>query len=221
MTGDPALDEGWVEADLAAELPGLRVLSTTVTAAGGPSPRPLKARLRTMADRWYGARALMMRREPVPHAYRVLFRHLGLDPDTQRPPQEEAIVDRLIGGGFRSAGLLSDALLIAVVETGVPVLAFDETRIDGPVGLRAARDGERLGEGELASDLPPGRVVLADAERPLAILFGAVAADVVAGRDSRSLRLVAVVAPGVPAMHAEEALWLAREALEDGAGAVG
>ena len=61
-----------------------------------------------------------------------------------RPPDRTA--------ASRSRGPLDDALLVALVETGVPVWALDAARLDGPLGLRGARAGERLGEGEYAAD---------------------------------------------------------------------
>ena len=84
---------------------------------------------------------------PCPRAYRVFFRHVGLDPDVDRPPAEAAILDRLLHGGFRSAGLPEDALLLAVVETGVPVWALDAAAVDGPLGVRTARAGRAAGGG--------------------------------------------------------------------------
>ena len=66
-----------------------------------------------------------MRQEPVPWAYRVFFRHVGIDPDERRTPIEEIALERLQHGGFESRGLVDDALLIATLETGVPVVAFD------------------------------------------------------------------------------------------------
>ena len=45
---------------------------------------------------------------------------------------------------------------VAVVETGVPVWALDAERVNGPLGLRGARAGERLGAGRYAHDLAPG-----------------------------------------------------------------
>ena len=47
-----------------------------------------------------------MRREPVPSAYRVFYRHIGLDPDVVRTPIEEAMLARMLQGGFSSDGLL-------------------------------------------------------------------------------------------------------------------
>ena len=137
--GDPALDEGWIERELATELPDLRLASVTVP--GGPrrSPPELRARLGMLADRFHGARALSIRREAVPAAYRVLFRHLGLDPDVHRTPIEAAAVQRLLRGGFASGGAVEDACLLALVETGVPVWALDAAR----VARKASTNGPR------------------------------------------------------------------------------
>jgi DNA/RNA-binding domain of Phe-tRNA-synthetase-like protein len=219
VTGaDPALEEGWVDRELALEFPELRLVSVTAPAPGRRTPSALRERLAVLADRFHGARALTLRREPVPAAYRVFFRHVGLDPDAQRTPVEAAALDRLIQGGFVSRGALDDALLVAVVETGVPVWAVDDTRLDGPLGLRAARTGERLGEGEYAADLVPGRVVVADATGPVAVLFGDIAAGRRPDRHSARLRLFAVAVPGVPALHVEEALFGCAEALSEARG---
>ena len=186
---------------------------------GPPTPSALRERLALLADRFHGARALTLRREPVPHAYRVFFRHVGLDPDAQRTPVEAAALERLVRGGFASRGPLDDALLVAVVETGVPVWALDDARLDGPLGLRGARPEERLGEGEYAADLVPGRILVADAGGPVAVLFGEIAASRRAARESARLRLFAVAVPGVPALHVEEALFGCVEALSDAGGA--
>jgi DNA/RNA-binding domain of Phe-tRNA-synthetase-like protein len=215
VSTDPALEEGWVARELAEEYPDLRVVSTTAPAPGSRSSRALRDRLALLADRFHGARALTMRREPVPAAYRVFFRHVGLDPDVQRTPIEAAALDRLLQGGFTSRGMLDDALLIAVVETGVPVWALDADRVDGPLGLRGAQAGERLGEGEYAPDLAPGRLVVADASAPVAVLFGDVAPSRQPGRETKLLRLFTVAVPGVPALHVEEALFGCADALSE------
>jgi DNA/RNA-binding domain of Phe-tRNA-synthetase-like protein len=220
VTGaDPALEEGWVDRELALEFPELRIVSATASAPGHRTASAQRERLALLADRFHGPRALTLRREPVPAAYRAFFRHVGLDPDAQRTPVEAAALDRLVQGGFVSRGPLEDALLVAVVETGVPVWAVDDARLDGPLGLRGAHPGERLGEGEYAADLAPGRVVVADAAGPVAVLFGDVAPSRRPHRDSARLRLFAVAAPGVPALHVEEALFGCAEALSDARGA--
>jgi DNA/RNA-binding domain of Phe-tRNA-synthetase-like protein len=208
---------GWIAPGVAAELPGLRLAEADAPAVHGRSPAGVRQRLALLSDRFGGARALELRREAVPAAYRVFFRHVGLDPDVDRPPAEAAVLDRLVHGGFRPAGLPGDALLLAVVETGVPVWALDAGAVEGPLGVRTAAPGERLGEGELASDLAAGRLVVADARGPAAVLFGDVAPERIPGRRTTSLRLFAVGVAGVPEVHVEEALWTCAEALLDAA----
>jgi DNA/RNA-binding domain of Phe-tRNA-synthetase-like protein len=211
---DPVLQEGVVDDALAAEFPDLRLAWVTVAAGPRRTPPELRERLGMLADRFHGARALSIRREPVPAAYRVFFRHLGLDPDVQRTPIEAAAVQRLLRGGFVSGSAVDDALVLALMETGVPVWALDAARVDGALGLRGARAGERLGAGEYAGDLAPGRIVVADGAGPVAVLFGATAPDRLPGRDTDRLLLFAVGAPGVPALYFEEALHCCAGALD-------
>ena len=208
---------GWVAADVAEELPALRLAEADAPAAFGRAPRAMRERLRALSDRFGGARALELRRESVPAAYRVFFRHVGLDPDVDRPPAEAAVVDRLVHGGFRSAGMPHDALLLAVVETGVPVWALDAARLEGPLGIRSAAEGERVGEGAGALEVPAGRLVVADARGPVAVLFGDVDPHRLPTRGTSALRLFAVGVDGVPDVHVEEALWTCAGALSEAA----
>jgi DNA/RNA-binding domain of Phe-tRNA-synthetase-like protein len=205
----------WIDAEIAEEFPELRLHERTLDARSGPSPPGLRERLRVLSDRFRGAQAVELRRQPVPHAYRVFFRHIGLDPDQHRTPVEALALERLKTGGFATRSVLDDALTIAVMETGVPVWALDAERVDGPLGLRAAQPGERLGEGEYADDLAAGRIVVADGAGPVAVLFGETAAGRLPGRETRRLLLFAVGAPGVPAMYFEEALYCSAAALDE------
>ena len=191
-------EPGAVAAGLAAELPGLRLWTLAVAAGPGPSPAGLRERLRYLSDRFTGARALTLRTEPIAQAYRVCFRQVGLDPDHRRPSLEQAAVDRLAHGAFRSRSLLDDALLVALVETGVPVWALDADRLTGALELRLARAEDPY--------VLAGRIAVADALRPVAELFGPPAAELVPGRATRRIRLFAVAVAGVPAVHAWEAL---------------
>jgi hypothetical protein len=204
---------GWIDAALARELPGLGIACVETPAPGGRGGHPLDARLRALADRYAGPRAVTMRREPVPAAYRAFSRHVGLDPDVDRPPVEALVVERLLHGGFPSRGRIEDALLVGALETGVPLWALDADRLSGPLGVRPARPGERLGAGELASDLAPGRLVVADGRAPVAILLGAVGSPFAPAPRTRRLALFAVRVAGVPAIHVEEALWACVDAL--------
>jgi DNA/RNA-binding domain of Phe-tRNA-synthetase-like protein len=208
-----ALEQGWVDAEVAAEFPELRIAYLEVPARSGRSPRAVKDRLRRLSDRMHGAQAIVMRQWPIPWAYRVFFRHVGLDPDETRTPVEAAAFDRILRGGFRSQGLLEDALLVAVVETGVPVWAVDASRVEGPLGIRQAQAAERLG-GEEGPDLPSGRLVVADADGAVGVLFGELAADRQVTHATTTMTLFAVAVAGVPEIHVEEALWIAVSVLE-------
>ncbi|HEX3317739.1 MAG TPA: phenylalanine--tRNA ligase beta subunit-related protein [Solirubrobacteraceae bacterium] len=198
---------GWIDAEVAEEFPELRLVQMDVQARPSRSPRSVRQHLRYLSDRFRGAAAVAQRQEPIPWAYRVFYRHVGLDPDADRTPAEAAVLDRLMYGGFRSENLLDDALLIALVETGVPIWALDAARVAGPMGVRPAQAGERLGRGGGGTALPPGRLVAADEEGPLAVLFGEIAAGHGVTGDTEAMRLFSVQVAGVPSIYVEEALF--------------
>jgi DNA/RNA-binding domain of Phe-tRNA-synthetase-like protein len=199
---------GFVEPGVRAEFPGLRLIWVTVQARLRDSPREVKQRLQTLSNRYRGANVVAMRTKPIPHAYRACFRQIGLDPDVSRIPSERVAVDRLFHGEFRSENLLRDALLIALIETGVPVWALDSDVVDGELGIRTTTSDDGP-----AGYPAPGRLAVADARHVHALLFG----DVVPEHDvsSRSTRMVlfAVGVDGVPAIAVEEALWVCVELL--------
>jgi DNA/RNA-binding domain of Phe-tRNA-synthetase-like protein len=199
--------EGWVAAELAEEFPRLGVVYLTVEARTGKTPAGVRQRLRILSSRFRGGAAVALRDEPVPWAYRVFFHHIGLDPDVTRTPVEQAAVDRLVAGEFRSTNIVRDALLIAVVETGVPLWALDADTIEEPLGIRNTVAGETLGRGPDAEPVTPGRLAVADAAGPLAILFGGLARAHGVRSDTRRMTLFAVRVDGVPSIHVEEALW--------------
>ena len=107
-----------------------------------------------------------------------------------------------VGGGLRDL-----AAVAAVLETGARWAV---------VGTRAALDPAFLKD---ACREHPGRIVVADASGPVAVLFGDVAPSHLPGRDSARLRLFAVAVPGVPALHVEEALFGCADALSAASGA--
>ena len=215
MSATPAA--GWIAEELASELPGLRLWSIEHDAVPGPSTPGLRERLEHLSGRIHGAEAVQLRSAPIPHAYRVFYRHIGLDPDTERTPVEAAVVSRLIDGGFRSRGLVPDALLVAVAETGLPLWALDDATLDGPLGIRPTGAEESIGRGALADEAPPGRLVVADAAGPVAELFADPPRAHAPGLGTTRLRIYAVQVAGVPAIHVEEAFWLATEALDSAA----
>jgi len=194
---DPVLVPAAIHPLVAAEHPALRVWTARVAGRPGRTPPELRDRMRYLADRLRGPQAIAMRSKPVPWAYRVLFRHLGLDPDVTRTPLEALVLDRLMHGGFAARGLPEDALALATLETGVPVWAVDADRV-GTLHLAPGAGG---------------RLVLADEDGAVAVLFQPPLPDRAPGRDTRALLLVAVQAPGVEDMDIEEAVWTAASAM--------
>jgi hypothetical protein len=199
---EPLLAEGWVADEVRDEFPELRLRTTVVLRGSGRTPPEIRDRLRLLSDRFRGAQAIALRGLPIPSAYRVFFRHVGLDPDTTRTPIEAAAVQRLVRGGFQATNLLDDALLIALVETGIPLWALDADRVREPLGIAAG---------------PDGRLAVWDADGSLATLFGEIAPGFGVTRDTSRMVVYTVQVPGVPAIYVDEAMWTCVGVLE-GAG---
>jgi DNA/RNA-binding domain of Phe-tRNA-synthetase-like protein len=208
---EAAPEPGWVEPALAEEFPGLSLRTTVLEGSAGRSPEPLLERLRTLSDRIAGAQAIQLRQQPIPWAYRVFFRHIGLDPDTTRTPVEQLIFERIHDGSFKSRNRIEDSLTIATVEVGVAMAAFDADRVAGRLGLRLSRPGEQF-EGRV-SPLPDGTIVIADEERSLEVLFDRTAEGREVRRRTTRVLLAAIGVRGVPEIALEEALWVAGSAL--------
>ena len=211
MRPEPELEVGWIATELQAEFPELRLVTTTVDARPGRSPRELKERLAVLSNRYTGQKAVALRQQPIPWAYRVFFRHIGLDPDTTRTPIEQLIFERIHDGAFKSRNRVDDSLTIAMVEVGVALRAFDADRVEGRLGLRLSREGEEF-EGRV-SPLPDGTIVVADERRPLGIIFDRTAEGRGVRRGTRRVLLAAIGVRGVPDIALEEALWVAGSAL--------
>jgi len=208
---------GWIEPRVHTEFPLLGLDWVTAETRPADSPRDLGRRLRDLSNTYRGASVLAIRQRPVGHAYRVFFREIGLDPDVTRTPLEQAALERLMHGQFVSRGLLEDALLVALIETGVGVWALDADVVDvGGLGIRTTLAGDRLGSADHGGDLEAGRLVVADSQRPHALLFGEPAAGVAPTAHTDRVMLFAVRVEGVPAIHVEEALWICVEALNAG-----
>jgi DNA/RNA-binding domain of Phe-tRNA-synthetase-like protein len=207
MTSEPSIQDGTIAAVLRDEFPGLALRYTVVDAQQGRSNAGIKRHLRYLSDRLHGRRALNLRREPIASAYRVFFRHIGLDPDEFRTPIEAVVLERLRAGGFKSTGVVDDAVVIATVETGVAMRTFDGDRLKGRLRLRLSEPEERLGGRKDGLLLPEGTLVLADDEAAIGLIFGDSAPDREVDRDSRRVAVCAIQVQGVPDISVEEALW--------------
>ncbi len=211
MIEDLDLTEGPMDGTLRAEFPELGLVYTEVPVRPGRSPDSVRERLRDASSRFTGGKAITLRQQPIPWAYRVFFRHVGIDPDERRTPIEAIALERMRAGGFLSQNLVDDALLLATLETGVPVLAFDTAAVEGQLGLRVSVRGELLGGEGGETPLSSGQVVVADDRRVLAVLFGETASACAVKRTSTSMLIAGVRVKGVPEVSVEEALWVAAE----------
>jgi DNA/RNA-binding domain of Phe-tRNA-synthetase-like protein len=202
---------GLVAADVASELPGLRLRWVTVPAGSRASPPALVQRLKDLSDRYRGGVVVTMRTKPIAQAFRAFFRQIGLDPDVRRIPSEDAAVMRLLHGEFRSVDLVTDACLVALVETGVPVWALDAALVgESGLGIRTTIESDSPWPDD-ATYLEPGSLVVADVGSVHAVLF----ADPLPGHGvsarTTEVALFSLAVDGVPEIHVEEALWCAVE----------
>lgn len=204
---EPQLATGHVAPAVHDEFPGLSLLWLTLAARRRRSPAPLVRRVRLLSDRYRGAGVVAMRTQPIPRAYRSFFRQIGLDPDVDRIPSERAAVARLLQGGFRSIDLITDACLLALLETGVPVWALDAAQVRSGLGIRLVAE---TGPGHPV----PGTIAVADAETVHAPLFGDPLHGHGVGARTERVTLFALSVEGVPAIHVEEALWICVDILE-------
>lgn len=208
---EAAPESGWVDPALADEFPGLSIRTTILSVGAGRSHPALKERLQTLSDRFGGAQAINLRQQAIPWAYRVFFRHIGLDPDATPTPIEQLSLDRMRDGRFKSRNRVDDALTIGMAEVGVALQAFDTDRIEGRLGLRLSGDDEGF-EGRV-SPLPDGTIVIADEKRALAVLFGKTAEGRGVKQKTKRTTMVAIGVRGVPDLALEEGLWVAASAM--------
>jgi phenylalanyl-tRNA synthetase beta chain len=90
------------------------------------------------------------------------------------------MAERLRRSGIRPISLLVDVTQYVMLELGQPMHAFDRDRLNGPVGVRAARSGEKLTLlDEREVELDGGFLVITDANRAVAL------AGVMGGWDTR------------------------------------
>jgi DNA/RNA-binding domain of Phe-tRNA-synthetase-like protein len=207
MSTEAVPEAGWVAPELTEEFPGLGLRYLLLEHGSGRSPRHVREELRRISDRFSGARAINLRHQTIPWAYRVFYRHIGLDPDEQPTPVEEVALKRMKAGGFKSQSLLDDALTIATIESHVAMRAFDADRTEGRIGIRASAPDEGL-EGRPGA-LPEGTLVIADEVRPIGLLFGATGSGRGVHPKTQRMLICAIQVSGVPDISVEEAIWLA------------
>ena len=198
--------------ELAAEFPGLRADWLSCQCSDPRCDPGVGERLALLASRFNGRQALELRQQQVPAAYRSFFRQVGIDPDQQPTPIEQAVLGRLLSGGNLPQDRISDGLLLALLETSVPVVAFEDGAVAPPIIIRGAEHGELVTDAELER----GALILADGQRPLCQLFSAPEPPLAAATESERLLLVAIAVPGVSEIASDEALRIAAAAISGG-----
>jgi DNA/RNA-binding domain of Phe-tRNA-synthetase-like protein len=199
--------------ELREEFPDIGLWTAEVPFVARATPAAVGRRLAGGAPGVTAATAIGAREESTPWAYRVFARRIGADPADASNPVEAAALHRgRDDDDAEPAGLPHDALMIAVAETGVPVLAFDADALDGEPWLRAARAGERVSGGP---EIAAGRPVLADSSRVLATPFGRGPAAAAVGPETTRVALAALQVKGVPEVGVEQALWTVVEILRE------
>lgn len=191
--------KGDVVEDVAADFPQLRLWSMQVAVPGWKSPKELLTRLADIDVRVRGVATGSHRMHGVTCEYRGFARQLGLDPDIERNPLEHAALERLTHGRFRTVGHLHDALLVGMLETGIPLWAFDAHAVQGWLTVDVAADN---------------RVVIRDDRGPIANILTPPPAEAAVGKKCRQAVVYALGVGKVPSPNVEEALWYVRGALE-------
>ncbi|WP_354700574.1 hypothetical protein DSM112329_00854 [Paraconexibacter sp. AEG42_29] len=200
-----ATEDGWVGSDVEKEFPGLGLLFLPVRVGDHAAAAEAKKRLADLEGYFTGTFVTGLPTRPVTAAYRVFYRQIGLDPDRDFTPLEWIVRKRLARGRFRSRGLLADALTIGAVETEIPIGAIRAADVLGPLGITTSRPGEAIDR-----PLPESTLVVADAAKPLAVLFGDLEETSRYRADKKDFEVVlyATIVPGVAPATAAEALWL-------------
>ncbi|WP_031468913.1 phenylalanine--tRNA ligase subunit beta [Sciscionella sediminilitoris] len=105
--------------------------------------------------------------DPVGCPRFVLRRVTGIDPTAPTPWWMQ---QRLMAAGIRSISLAVDVTNYVMLELGQPLHAYDATRMDGPIVVRRAKQGERLTTlDEAERELDPDDVVVTDNSGPIGL----------------------------------------------------
>jgi len=142
----------------------IRGIAYDVAAAFGTQVRPYDAAPVPAAS---DAR-MEVRLEAGASAPRYLGRVIeGIDASRPSPAW---MVERLRRSGIRPVSLLVDITQYVMLELGQPMHAYDRDLLRGPIGVRHARDGERLRllNGDDAT-LDPQFLVITDADRAVGL----------------------------------------------------
>jgi DNA/RNA-binding domain of Phe-tRNA-synthetase-like protein len=209
MRDDLEAESGWFDHAIATEFPTLAMRYTVIEATNRPSSPGMRGRLADHSTKLTGTRALELPRLPIPSAYRAFFRTIGMDPDVQPTPIEAVARARILHGSFPSRSIVADALIVATLESHVALGVLDADLLDGPLGIRPARHPD-------PPDFARGTWVIADAEGPVAQLFGAPVPRCSLTVETTRVAILAVGVPGMDPWVLDDALWRVAEMIKAG-----
>jgi len=198
------------DAELEQDFPVLGVLYDSCAVGGRAYRRASRERLDLLSGRVGGDLVAAMRQQAVPGAYRAFARQIGLDPDGDAMPLEKTLMQRIRAGRFVPDDQMQDPCTVAMLETGVPVWVADDAALEGRLAigsLPGVDDAARLDP----APARPGDLAVWDASRPVSLLLGEVAGDLVPTRRTHAVRLFALRVEGVPDASVREALWTASQ----------
>ena len=193
-------ESGWLDHRFAGEFPTVSMRYTVIEATNLRSSPAMRSRLADHSTKFTGTYAMELPRHQIPAAYRAFYRQLGLNPDAQPPALEAIARERILRGWFPSHGVVSDALLVATIESHIALQVIDAAELDGPLGIRPART-------EDSPTFTPGTLVIADAQKPVAELFGPPVDSCVVSAVTTSIAIYAVGVPGMDPWLLDDALW--------------
>ncbi|MEO3814653.1 phenylalanine--tRNA ligase subunit beta [Sphaerisporangium sp. B11E5] len=105
----------------------------------------------------------------------------GLDPAAETPMWMQV---RLVRAGMRPVSLAVDVTNYLMIELGQPLHAFDRSRLDGPIVVRRAREGETLETlDHVVRELHPEDILITDSSGPISMAgtMGGLATEISAG----------------------------------------
>ena len=186
---------------LSSKYPGLKAtifsISGVVVQRSTPALTELK---RAVAEEIRSNYTLETLKEvPMFRADRDFFWHIGIDPTKIRPAAEALIRRMLAGHSIPEINTLVDAYNLASIRTGVPIAAFDQSKLHGQLSMRPALAGERflgIGMGK-PMDLNGGEVVVADDEKLIAVYPYRDADSTKVDETTRDVVLMVCGAPGI------------------------
>lgn len=201
---DVDAEDGWIDHTVAREFPALRLRYAVIDAGPTVSPVELRQRLDDLSTRFRAHKAMELPTRPIPSAYRVFLRQVGLDPEAHPSPIEAVTRDRILRGNFPTTHRLADALTVATVESQIAISVLDAELLDLPLGIRAVR-------AEDSTELPVGTLVVADANGPAAELLGEPEPHCFVGANTTRTAVMALGVEGIADWMLDDALWRVAE----------